>query len=203
MSATTVAEQRTSGSMTRRRFTVDEYERMATAGILTEDDRVELIDGEVVEMSPIDPPHASGVKRLNRLLGRQLGDSALIGVQDPVQLSRFAAPQPDLSVLRPRADDYAQAHPTPADIFFVIEVADSSLETDRKVKLPLYARAEIPEVWLVDLNGERIERHTEPRNGAYRRVDVATRGETIVSAALPALALEVDAILGPRPAPDG
>jgi Uma2 family endonuclease len=182
--------------VTRRRFTVDEYERMSAAGILLEDERVELIDGEIVEMSPTGAPPAACVKRLNRLLGRLAGDDALIGVQDPVRLGRYSQPQPDIAVLQPRAGAYATAHPTPADIFLLIEVADAALAYDRGVKLPLYARAELPEVWLVDLAGERIERHTEPRDGAYRRVDVATRGETLVSAALPALIVPVDAILG-------
>jgi Uma2 family endonuclease len=202
MSASTAPQQRTIGSISRRRFTVDEYERMAAAGILTEDDRVELIDGEIAEMTPIGSRHVACVNDLNGLLSRRLGDAALISIQNPIRLSRSSEPQPDLAILRPR-DTYAQTLPTVFDVSMLIEVADTSLAYDRSVKLPIYARAEIPEVWLVDLNGERIERHTEPRDGAYRRVDVATRGETLVSAALPTLALSVDAVLGARPATEG
>jgi Uma2 family endonuclease len=189
--------------MTRRRFTVHEYQSMGVAGILSEDDLVELIDGDIVQTDPISPGQAACVVRFNQRFHQALDDATIVSVRNPLRLGPFSEPQPDIALLRPRDDWYAVAHPTMIDAYAVIEVADASLAYDRGVKLPLYAHAEIPEVWLVDLNGERIERHTEPRNGAYRRIDVATRGETIVSAALPALALEVDAILGPRPAADG
>lgn len=182
--------------MPRRRFTVDEYERMAAIGILTEDDRVELIEGEIVQMTPIGSAHAACVRRLDRLLHQQVGDTALISVQNPIRLGDTSEPEPDLALLRPREDDYAQAHPTAAAVLLVIEVADTSRDHDRDVKLPLYAQALIPEVWLVDLPGEEIERYTEPRAGSYRRVERAGRGESLASTVLAAMVLGTDAVLG-------
>src|SRR5438105_616378 len=132
-----------------RRFTVDDYYRMGKAGILTEDDRVELLDGEIVEMSPIGSPHAGGVTRCMRVLTRLLGDWAVVAVQNPVRLGPLSEPQPDVAVLKPRPDLYADSHPTPKDVFLIVEVADTSATADRQVKLPLYARAGIPEVWLL------------------------------------------------------
>jgi Uma2 family endonuclease len=178
----------------RRRFTVEEYHRMAEAGILREDDRVELIGGEIVEMSPIGGRHAACVREINHLLGRQLGDELRVDVQSPVRLSEDEEPQPDLAVIRTRA--YAGSLPIPEDVLLLIEVADTSLAYDRNVKLPLYARFRIPEVWLVDLNGGIIERHTEPSEAGYRLLRRAGRGESLESAVLPVLVIPVDAALG-------
>ncbi len=181
---------------TRHHFTVAEYGRMGEAGIFGEDDRVELIAGEIVDMSPINPRHASCVKRFNRHLNRSVGDAAIIGVQDPIQLDDHSAPQPDLAVLRPRDDAYARSHPTPGDVLLVIEVSDTTLAYDRGVKLALYAAAGIAESWIANLVDRRLERYTEPRDGAYRRVDYAQRGETLASTVLPDLVLPVDTLLG-------
>ena len=178
----------------RRRFTVDEYHRMAEAGILHEDDRVELIGGEIVEISPIGGRHAACVREINHLLNRQLGDELRVDVQSPVRLSEDEEPQPDLAVIRTR--DYAGALPIPEDVLLLIEVADTSLAYDRNVKLPLYARFGMPEVWLVDLNGGIIERHTEPSEEDYSLVRRAGRGGSLESAVLPALVIPVDAVLG-------
>jgi Uma2 family endonuclease len=178
----------------RRRFTVEDYHRMAEAGILTEDDRVELIAGEVVEMTPIGGPHMGGVNRLNELLTRQVAGSAIVSVQNPIQLSTDGEPQPDIALLR--RDAPRDAVPTAADVLLVIEVADTSLAFDRDVKLPLYAAAGIPEAWLFDVGGEALERHSEPRAGEYRLIARARRGESLPSTVLPALVLPVDAILG-------
>ena len=177
----------------RRRFTVDEYHRMAEAGILHEDDRVELIGGEIVEMNPIGGRHAACVREINHLLSRQLGDELRVDVQSPVKLNEQEEPQPDLAVIRTR--DYKGSLPTSADVVLLIEVADTSLAYDREVKLPLFASAEIAEVWLVDLNAGIIERHTEPSERGYRLVRRAGRGEILESATLPALTLPVDAAL--------
>lgn len=133
------------------RFTVDDYNRMAETGILKEDARVELIEGEIKMMSPIGSRHASTVDRSDRALKRLLGDSYIVRVQGPILLDDYSEPQLDLAVLHFRDDFYAGGHPTPADVLLVIEVADSTLQEDRKVKMPLYARAGIPEAWLVDL----------------------------------------------------
>jgi Uma2 family endonuclease len=123
----------------RHLFTVDEYHRMGEAGIFGEDDRVELIEGEIIEMSPIGSPHAARVKRLTQLLVRRLGTRAIVQVQDPVVLSQLSEPQPDLAVVKARADFYAAGHPQPTDILLVVEVADTSRVFDRNVKAPLYA----------------------------------------------------------------
>ena len=150
------------------RFTVADYHRMAHAGILGEGDRVELIDGEIIEMSPIGSRHAACVNRLTRLLVTKLGDRAVVAVQNPVRLSDLSEPQPDFAVLRPRQGAYADRHPGPADILLLIEVADTSLPVDEQVKAPLYAMAGIPELWIVDLGGRSIEVLLDPTEQGYR-----------------------------------
>ena len=177
-------------------FTVGEYYRMAETDILTEEDRVELIAGQIVAMSPIGSRRAACVKRLNLLLGKIVGDSMLIGVQDPIQLDAYSAPEPDLVLLRPCADFYADAHPTASDVLLAIEVADTSADYDRDVKLPLYAQAGIPEVWLIDLEKNRVEVYAQPQGGAYQqRVEVAT-DDTFTSPTIPQLALAAADLLG-------
>ena len=180
----------------RRWFNVREYNRMAEAGILTENDRVELIEGEIIEMSPIGSRHAACVKRLNTLLNQQVGQDAVVSVQDPIYLDDFSEPQPDIALLRPREDFYAEEHPAPPDILLVIEVADTSVEYDRNRKLPLYARADIPEVWLVNLPEDIVEVYLQPANGQYQRLQRVNRGESLVSESFPSLTLNVDSILG-------
>jgi len=180
--------------VTRRRFDVHEYHRMAEVGILHEDDRVELIEGEIVEMSPIGGRHVSCVGRLTRVLSQFAGERYLVNVQSPMRLDDHWEPQPDLTVVRDR--DYGNSLPGPEDILLLIEVADTSLAYDRNVKLPLYAQAGIPEVWIVDIAGEIIERHTEPSGNDYRHTEKVRRGETFESAALPGLTLRSDIALG-------
>lgn len=169
---------------------------MAEAGILSEDDRVELIEGEIVEISPIGSHHAACVKRLNSLLTSHMGNVAIVSVQDPIRLDDYSEPEPDIALLRRRDDFYAGAHPSPADVLLVVEVADSSVEYDRSVKVPLYARAGIAEVWLIDLAQDAIEIYVQPVNGKYQTSQHAGRGETIVSQTIANLSLGVDAILG-------
>jgi Uma2 family endonuclease len=183
-------------ALKRRRFTVDDYHRMAEVGILTEDDRVELLDGEIVEMSPIGSDHAGHVKRLIALFTSRLGARVVVSVQDPVSLSRHSEPQPDVALLRPRADFYAGSHPQPEDVLLLIEVADTSVETDRRIKLPLYAQAGLREVWLLDLDAERLEVYREPAAEGYREVHVLARGQEIAPQAFPDLTLRVDDLLG-------
>jgi Uma2 family endonuclease len=183
--------------VSRRRFTVDEYRRMLEGGILAEDDRVELINGEIVEMAPIGSRHAACVKRLNNLFSRQVGDRAVVGVQDPVRLDEYSEPQPDLTLLRPRPDYYAGGHPGPEDVLLVVEVAETSAEYDRQIKVPLYARAGIREVWLVDLAASAVEVYREPTPEGYRQVRRFGRGETLSPEALPDINLALDDILGP------
>jgi Uma2 family endonuclease len=176
-------------------FTVDAYQRLAELGILREDDRVELIDGQIVEMSPIGDRHASCVRRLIHLFARHLLDLAGIDVQNPIVLGRRDAPQPDLVLLKPRADAYRH-HPRAADLLLVVEVADTTLAYDREIKLPLYARAGIPEVWLVDLAVDRIEVYRAPTAGTYTDTGSASRGHTLTPLHFPHLTLATDDILG-------
>lgn len=180
----------------RRSFNVAEYYRMSEAGILSDNDRVELVDGEVIKMSPVGSRHAACVKRLNMLLTRHVGQAAIVSVQDPIRLDDYSEPEPDIALLRPRSDFYAQTHPTPADALFIVEVADTSAEYDRGVKVPLYARAEIPEVWLIDLTKDAVEIYAQPVNGTYQEFRQAKRGEFLTSQRISGFALSVDAILG-------
>ena len=179
-----------------RRFTVDDYHRMAEAGILMEDDPVELISGEILEKSPITPRHVWCTIRLNHLLIPQLGDGLLASPRNPIRLSDDSEPEPDFAVIRDRP--YEEL-PTAADVLLVIEVADTSQEYDRSVKLPLYAAAGIPELWLIDLAAATVERHTDPGKGYYRLTVLALRGESLSSAVLPDLTIAVDDVLGQAP----
>lgn len=181
---------------TKRLFTVDEYQVMLRSGILTEDDRVELIAGEILKMAPIGSRHTSCVKRLNELLVSRLLGRVTVGVQDPIDLGDYSEPQPDISVLRRREDFYTEAHARPEDVLLLIEVADSSLAYDRNLKLPLYAEYGIPEVWLVDLDRSLIEVHRTPDSNGYQAVRTVHRGERIFSAAFPDLSLAAEEILG-------
>lgn len=180
--------------LARKLFTVEDYHRMGEAGILHEDDRVELIEGEIVEMTPIGARHASCVRELNSLLSRQVEETLRVDVQNPIKLDERSEPQPDLAVIRAR--DYRESLPMPEDVLLLIEVSDTTLAYDKNVKLPLYARAGIPEVWIVDVGGETIERHTDPSREIYRHTEKACRGEKLESVALPSMVIIVDAVLG-------
>jgi Uma2 family endonuclease len=180
----------------RHYFNVDQYHRMAEVGLLSEDSRVELIEGEILEMSPIGSTHGGTVKRASTLLNRILADLVIVSVQDPIRLDDFSEPQPDLALLRPRKDFYSKSHPTPDDVLVVIEVADSSVEYDRAVKLPLYARAGIPEAWLMVLPKEVIEIHSQPKDGKYQKIQRLRRGKTLTSPTIRSLSCKVEELLG-------
>jgi len=180
----------------KRLFTVAEYHKMAEAGILSEDDRVELLEGEIVAMSPIGSRHAACVDRLAQCLVVQVGGRAIVRVQNPIRLGEHSEPQPDVALLKPRPDFYASSHPGPEHVLLVIEVAETSAAVDREVKVPLYARFGVPEVWLVDLAGDQVEVFREPSAEGYREVRVLRRGESLAPALLPDLLLPVDAVLG-------
>lgn len=179
----------------RRRFTVDDYYAMADAGILHEDDRVELIEGEIIEMAAIGSHHAACVDRLTRLLVRQAGEDAVVRVQSPVRLSDLSEPQPDLALLRPRGDFYAARHPLPPDTLLIIEVAHSTLGYDRGVKVPLYARTGIPELWIVNIDDRVVEVYGEPENGRFRKRSEVRSGAVIRPHLLPSVAVAVDDVL--------
>ncbi len=178
------------------RFTVEDYYRMGEVGILPPDVRVELVDGEIKQIPPIHPPHASIVHRLNAVLARKLHGKVVVGIQSPIRLDDYNEPQPDVTVLRFRDDYYCTQHPTPADVLLVIEVADTSLRYDRDEKMPRYGRYGIPEAWLVDVQAQTITVFTQPHAGGYREQHVLSHGQEIVSVAVEGLRLQVDEALG-------
>ncbi len=180
----------------RRLFAVDEFHQMAKAGIFDEDDRVELLDGEIVQMSPVGSQHAAAVGRLNRLLQQRLGVQCIVRIQDPIRLDDYSEPQPDLAVVKARDDFYSSAHPVPADVLLLVEVADISLETDRSDKIPLYARAGIAEVWIVDVDGRAIETYSRPQPAGYQQRQRFASGDRLPSVVLPARTASVAEILG-------
>jgi Uma2 family endonuclease len=180
----------------RYRFSLDDYHSMVEAGVLKADQRVELIEGEVVEMSPIGKLHASCVKRLNALLAARLNQQAIIGIQDPVQTGSFSEPQPDVGLLKYREDFYAARHPRPKDILLVIEVADRTIDYDREVKIPLYARAKIAQAVIANLSPGVVEVYTKPLRGTYTQAKELKGGQALKLQKLPELALTVDEILG-------
>jgi len=177
-------------------FTVEEYEAMGRAGVFPDGKRLELLGGEIVEMTPIGSPHAATVKRLTRLLVTGLSERAIVGVQDPVVLSDLSEPQPDLVVLRPRADFYAEAHPRPEDVLLVIEVADTTGRWDRTVKRPLYAAAGVPEMWIVDVTARVIEVALEPAADGYRSIRQLGVADAVSPAAFPDLSITVAELFG-------
>jgi Uma2 family endonuclease len=180
-----------------RRFTVDEFHRMAETGILSPDDRVELINGEIVEMTPVGPRHAACVRGIALWLHELLGREAIVSVQSPIAVGA-AEPYPDAAVLRWREDLYRTVHPTPADTLVLIEVADSSVLYDRNVKSEMYARAGVPEFWLVDLTRNAVVVFSDPQGGRYVRVDDYTSGESWVSPGLGGREVKVEDVLGPE-----
>ena len=182
--------------LTKRRFTVSEYHQMAEAGILGEDDRVELIDGEVTEMVPIGRRHSGCVNRLNKLFVETFGYDAVVSVQNPIVLGDYTEPQPDLSILKPRSDFYSGGHPTPEDIFLLVEVGETSADLDREVKVPLYARSGIAEVWLVDLEQETVTIYRDPAPAGYRTGQLVRRGGRLAPLAFPGRWFEVAGIVG-------
>lgn len=177
--------------LNRRRFTVSEFHRLIKAGVLTEDDRVELVEGEILEMSAIGNVHMACVNVLNERLVRSLGDAALVSIQNALRLNQRTELYPDVAVLRRRPDGYWSAIPTAADVLLLVEVSDTTLRYDSRVKLPLYARAEIPEVWVVDLARRRILVHTDPTADGYRSTRPSAPGETITPVAFAELSFAV------------
>jgi Uma2 family endonuclease len=179
----------------KKRFTADEYQRMGQVGILSGDDRVELIDGEVLSMTPISARHNACVTRTHRAIVLAVGDDAIVQAQGSVRLDRYHEPEPDLVLLRPRADFYASRLAGPGDILLIVEVADSSIEYDRDVKARIYAEAAIPEYWLADLNANLVWRYSEPEGDTFRSVEQSRRGESIAPRLLPSCVINVDVLL--------
>jgi Uma2 family endonuclease len=180
----------------RRLFDVDEYHRMAEVGILKREDRVELIDGEIIEMTPIGAPHICCVMFLTDIFVRRLQGRAMVSPQSSVRLHRRTEPEPDIALLRPPLARYRKAIPAADDVFLVVEVADTSQYRDRVVKLPRYAAAAIPEVWIVDVDASVVEVHRRPLATGYGDVRTARRGDRVAPEAFPDVILSVDEILG-------
>jgi Uma2 family endonuclease len=185
-------------SHSRHRFTVDEYHKMAEVGLLTEDDRVELIDGEVIDMAPIGELHFGHVNRFNGVFGRLFSDRAVVHIQNPVRLGLHREPQPDVVLLKPRDDYYASKMPTPDDVLLLVEIADSSLDYDRNTKVPLYAEAGIVEYWIVNLVDDLILVYRDPGPAGYGVLRVLRRGDTIRPLSFSEVEIAVSDILRPR-----
>jgi Uma2 family endonuclease len=177
----------------RHLITVDEYYRMAEVGLLAPDARVELIQGEVIDMAPIGSRHAAIVSSLSALLIRSVGERAVVWIQSPVRLDTRSEPQPDVALLKPRSDGYRDAYPTPQDVLLLIEVSDT-LRFDRGPKLALYAVHEIPEVWIVDVEGRQLHCLREPSAGDYGTSLILQPSEAVNAAALPDVKLELAAL---------
>ena len=179
----------------KRLFSVDEFHQMAEAGVFGEDDRLELLDGEIVRMTPIGSRHAACVKRLNAWFAQRVRAGVIVGVQDPVVLSEGTEFYPDVALLQQRPDFYSQSHPRPSDVLLVVEVADTTGDYDRRVKVPRYARAGVPEVWVVDLRAHAIEVYRQPAGDAYRDVRRAGPGESLALPGVSDQRLAVDDVL--------
>jgi Uma2 family endonuclease len=179
----------------KHRITVEAYHRMGEAGVLAPDARTELIEGEILDMAPIGSRHASVVNWLNRAFMSAVGERAIVQVQGPVRLGDLSEPEPDLALLKPRADYYRDALPGAADVLLIVEVADSTQRLDRRVKVPLYARHGIPEVWVIDLENALVHFHRRPGGGAYADVSATERPAVTPIAALPGVAIDLSGTL--------
>ncbi|WNG32300.1 Uma2 family endonuclease [Archangium violaceum] len=180
-----------SGLVAPRRFRLDEYHRLIDVGVLGEDERVELLEGVIVEMTPQGRPHALVISRLNRLMSRVLGEAYSVRPQLPLSLGDDSEPEPDLAVVTRHEEETAQAHPRSA--LLVVEVADDSLRRDRLLKGRIYARARVPEYWVVDVTGRAVEVYSDPDvdAGRYRTMRTLGVGEMLSCATLPGLSLPV------------
>ncbi len=183
----------------RYRLRVAEYHRLGEIGIFDEDSRVELIEGDLIAMPPIGCQHAGHLDRIAQPFFRQV-TQGIVRVQSPIQLGDHSEPQPDLAVLRYREDFYTRSHPLPEDVLLLIEVSDSTLRYDRDTKVPLYAKAGIPEVWLLDLVGKRLEVYRRPSPEGYREIHYPPPTEDIAPVLLPELTLNVASLFVPAPA---
>jgi Uma2 family endonuclease len=179
----------------RRTLTVDDYHQMARAGILAERERVELIEGQILEMALIGTDHFSNVNRINRILFLAIGDRGIISCQNPVRLSPISEPQPDFAVLKPRADEYRSGLPGPEDVFLLIETANSSLSYDRNIKAALYARHGITDYWIINLIDNVIEVHHTPKDGVYTATARPAADEQLTITSLPGVTIAVSDIM--------
>ena len=180
---------------TKKLFTADEYHQMSAAGIFPEDDRVELIEGEIMEMGLAGDRHSACVNRANALFSTLLAGKTIISVENPVRLSNYTEPLPDIVLLKPHADYYSAKHLSAEDTFLVIEIADNSLKYDRNCKLPLYAKSGVPEVWIEDLQRNFILVYREPLADTYASFLTLRRGDSVSPLAFPSVVINVNDLL--------
>src|SRR5262245_29069121 len=180
----------------RKRFTVDEFYTMAEVGILVDHVRSELIDGEIVEMSPMDLPQRAAVNRATHYLIPLFGDRVHVSVRMPVRLNEFNEPEPDLAFLKPRRDFYKSRHPLPSDALMILEISDSSRSNDHEVKLSMYASSRIPEVWIEDVVGSVLHVFREPARKVYQKVLTLQARITVSLLAFPDVSVSVSELLG-------
>jgi len=178
----------------RRRFTVDEYHKLGVAGVLTTEDRVELVEGELIQMPPIGSVHAGLVARLDRVFQATAGEPFIVWTQNPLSLPPGSEPQPDLALLKPRADGYLSSLPTARDVLLVIEVGDTTLAYDRDVKIPLYAKHGVAESWLLDASARRLEMYRDSGPEGYRILLRPDRDDTVSPLALPNVRIDLKAL---------
>ncbi|MGB8509238.1 MAG: Uma2 family endonuclease [Pyrinomonadaceae bacterium] len=185
-----------SRKLAKRWISADEYERMGEAGVFGDGARLELMEGEIYAMSPTGSSHAACVDSLALIFNEFAQRHFIVRVQNPIRLNDFSEPQPDVAIVRWRDDFYRNAHPTPADVLLVVEVADSTVETDRTVKMPLYAKAGIAEAWLVNLPESRVEIFSDPAGGAYQTIKHVGRDEEAQSVSIQNLSINVAQMVG-------
>ena len=181
--------------VTRKLFTVQDYHRMARAGILREDDRLELIDGEIIQMSPVGHRHFVVVNRMNVIFMRGFGDEAFLGIQGPLRINEWTELQPDVVLYKPRPDFYAGKVPDPSDVLLVVEVSDTTLATDQKVKLPRYAAAGIAEYWIADLKHDLLHVYRDVRHHEYTTTVTLRPGDSVALLSSPDVRFRVDELL--------
>lgn len=175
--------------LTYHEWTVSDYHKLAEIGLLSEK-RVELISGEIIDMSPVGKLHAATVKAIAKLLWDKIGDQAVVSVQDPIIINELSEPEPDLAILKPKENFYADQLPKASDVLLIIEVADTTLAKDRQVKIPLYSEAQIPEYWIINLTDKVLERYTEPKEGDFALRRLYRKGDTLENELLGTFAVE-------------
>ena len=180
----------------KHRFNISDWHQMGKQNLFLPDARMELIEGEIIDMVPIGTSHAGCVSWLNHFFVTQVAGSAIVKVQDPVQLGNFSEPQPDLMILRPEPHFYRKRHPTSVDVLLLIEVAESTLNYDRRTKMPLYARYGIVEAWIVNLEQNCIEVYLKPQAAGYQKQHIFQSGEVIIPSQLELIKVSVSAVLG-------
>lgn len=179
-----------------RLITVAEYHQMAAAGILAADEQVELLAGHIIQKMPKGPAHSAFCKRLEKLLERRLGDRILVRLQDPIQLDPLSEPEPDIAIVKPRDDFYVTAHPIPDDVYWLIEIADTTIKRDLGLKAELYAAAGVKDYWVLNLATQQLHVFREPQADGYQRQTILQNQQTVSPLRFPDCVLSVDECFG-------